>query len=279
MGSKKTKTTQTNKPIYSGQIEGAASGITSAYNAAQPAINQFSGNASGASNDLFTRYREGDPTVSAANDYIQQTLSGDPAQNPYLEQMIAQSGDDVRNQMQAALGAKGLTGGSDYSKLIAREIGRNSLGLRYQDYGAERDRMTQAAGMAPVISAAQYLPLEAAMSTGQAGAMLPLQAAIAQGAGVGSLLAPYQTQTGVTKQKNGLMDIAGFGLQGLSLFSDRRLKTDIKRVGFTDTGTPVYTYRYGGQGPFHMGVMADEVPEARGPDIEGFATVQYERVA
>lgn len=71
-----------------------------------------------------------------------------------------------------------------------------------------------------------------------------------------------------------------FGLlgTGLSLFSDRRLKTDIKRVGATDGGTPVYTYRYGGKGPFHMGVMAQEVPEAATMHESGYLMVNYAEV-
>lgn len=279
MGSKKTKTTQTNKPIYSGQIEGAAGGITSAYNAAQPAIGQFSGNASGVSNDLFAKFREGDPTIRAAQGYIQDTLSGDPTQNPYLDDMISISNDRVRNTLQSQMGTRGATGGSAYYDLIGRGLAQNETGMRYQDYDREMQRRAQAAGMAPGVSAAQYQPLEAAMSSGQAGAMLPLQAALAQGAGVGGLLGQYQNTKSVQKTSPGFMDILGTGLQAASLFSDRRLKTDIKRVGITDGGNAVYTYRYGGTGPYHMGVMADEVPEARGPDIGGFATVQYERVA
>lgn len=71
-----------------------------------------------------------------------------------------------------------------------------------------------------------------------------------------------------------------FGLlgTGLSLFSDRRLKTDIRRVGTTDGGTPVYTYRYGGKGPFHMGVMAQDVPEAATMHESGYLMVNYAEV-
>lgn len=275
---KKTKTTQTNKPIYSGQIEGAASGITSAYNAAQPAINQFSGNASSASNDLFAKYRDGDPTIKAAQGYIQDTLAGDPENNPYLDKMVGITNDNVRNTLQARMGTRGNTGGSDYYGMIGKALADNETGLRYSDYNNTMARRAQAAGMAPGVSAAQYQPLEAAMSSGQAGAMLPLQASLANAAGVGGLLGQYQNVKGTQKTSPGFMDILGMGLQGASLFSDRRLKTDIKRVGITDGGNTVYTYRYGGTGPYHMGVMADEVPEARGPDINGFATVQYERV-
>lgn len=70
----------------------------------------------------------------------------------------------------------------------------------------------------------------------------------------------------------------GFG----ALFSDRRLKTDIRRVGQTDGGVPIYVYRYGNMGPFLMGVMADEIeainPEAVIEHVSGFKMVDYSEV-
>lgn len=92
--------------------------------------------------------------------------------------------------------------------------------------------------------------------------------------------------TEVSKQSGGLLGalagIASIGSQIAPLFSDRRLKTDIKRIGQTDGGLPVYTYRYGGVGPFHMGVMAQEVektqPKALGPKLAGFMTVNYAEI-
>lgn len=70
----------------------------------------------------------------------------------------------------------------------------------------------------------------------------------------------------------------GSALLGALPFSDRRLKEDIKRVGTTDGGTPVYTYRYKGDDVTHMGVMAQEVPEARVMDPSGYYRVDYSRV-
>jgi hypothetical protein len=65
-------------------------------------------------------------------------------------------------------------------------------------------------------------------------------------------------------------------------FSDERLKEDIKRVGETDDGTPIYTYRYKGDPQVHMGVMAQEVEKtAPGAVVEhpsGFKMVDYSRV-
>lgn len=65
-------------------------------------------------------------------------------------------------------------------------------------------------------------------------------------------------------------------------FSDRRLKTDVRRVGHTDDGLPIYKYKYKGdpKEQTHIGLMADEVekkhPEAVGL-AAGFKTVDYDK--
>jgi hypothetical protein len=64
-----------------------------------------------------------------------------------------------------------------------------------------------------------------------------------------------------------------------SIFSDRRLKTAIRRVGELADGLGIYTFRYHGHKQRVRGVMADEVaklrPWALGPRVAGFATVNY----
>ncbi len=68
----------------------------------------------------------------------------------------------------------------------------------------------------------------------------------------------------------------GSGLGGM--FSDRRLKRDVRRVGTADNGLPIYSYRYVWGGPAMLGFMADEVeqvaPHAVG-SAAGFKTVDY----
>jgi len=61
--------------------------------------------------------------------------------------------------------------------------------------------------------------------------------------------------------------------------SDRRLKKNIFKIAEMLNGLNVYQYRYtNNEGP-HIGVMADEVmliqPEAMGPTIDGYMTVDY----
>lgn len=63
------------------------------------------------------------------------------------------------------------------------------------------------------------------------------------------------------------------------IFSDRRLKAAIRKVGEFADGLGIYTFRYRGQKQRFKGTMADEVarlrPWALGPEIDGYATVNY----
>ena len=74
--------------------------------------------------------------------------------------------------------------------------------------------------------------------------------------------------------------------QPAGFFSDERLKKDAVRIGETDEGVPIYSYRYKGQnGPKQIGLMAQDVervhPEAVGlaaaADGHYYKTVDYEK--
>lgn len=68
-----------------------------------------------------------------------------------------------------------------------------------------------------------------------------------------------------------------------SFFSDRRLKKDIKEIGETHDGLPIYSFKYkGGDDQQRIGVMADEAREKH-PDavrrVNGVDAVDYEKIA
>lgn len=88
----------------------------------------------------------------------------------------------------------------------------------------------------------------------------------------------YQADLANSQAKMGGLFGIGSSIAGALPWSDARLKTDIQRVGQTDAGTPIYTYRYIWGGPVHMGVMAQEVPDARVMDPSGFYRVDYSKV-
>lgn len=66
-------------------------------------------------------------------------------------------------------------------------------------------------------------------------------------------------------------------------YSDERLKDDVRQVGTTNDGLPIYTYRMKFGGPTKMGVMAQDMervrPDAVTRDRAGFRMVDYNKVS
>lgn len=71
-----------------------------------------------------------------------------------------------------------------------------------------------------------------------------------------------------------------FGLGSSLIMSDRRTKTDIREIGETKDGQPLYQYRYKGSPMMQIGLMAQDVQE-RDPDavkeIAGILHVDYDK--
>lgn len=91
-------------------------------------------------------------------------------------------------------------------------------------------------------------------------------------------LVNQQYQSQVANHQNMMGGLFGMASAGMGLMSDRRLKTDIQRVGITDDGVPIYTYKYLSGGPTQMGVMAQDVPNAAFMTDSGYLAVRYEDV-
>jgi len=197
LSSKKTTT----KPVYSQQIEGAANAVTGAYNQAAPGLQQGAQKFGGILDSVLARYNAGDPAIDAARGYTTDVLSGKYLNegNPYLQQMIDMTGNDVQNGVSASLGTRGLTGGSDYAGIIARELAKNSTGLRFNNYNTERDRMGQAVSQVPGLVASQNGLLDPAFQAYDA-MQAPIRAAAGYGSSIGGLLGNYTT----TKQSSSL---------------------------------------------------------------------------
>lgn len=90
------------------------------------------------------------------------------------------------------------------------------------------------------------------------------------------------TGTSTSKNSNGIGSFLGQMAAGAASMSDRRLKTDIQKVGQLDNGLNVYTFKYLGGKNTYTGVMADEVaeimPEALGPTVDGYQSVDYSKI-
>lgn len=88
--------------------------------------------------------------------------------------------------------------------------------------------------------------------------------------------------TNTTKKSGGILgQIVGAAATAGSLFSDRRLKKNITKIGEFLDGLGIYAWSYIWQPSTtkNIGVMADEVAEVRpwalGPEVDGFQTVNY----
>jgi hypothetical protein len=91
----------------------------------------------------------------------------------------------------------------------------------------------------------------------------------------------YQNQLAAWQQEQAMAGqmIGGLFSMGAGMISDRRLKKNVKRIGWADNGLPIYSYQYVNDSPFMIGFMADEVEEVHPEavvEVEGIKTVNYE---
>jgi hypothetical protein len=193
--SKKTKSSSKPAAEYAPYIAGGANAVQDAYQAnagnVQNATNQITGLLPG----MIEKYQQGDAGVNAARNYNVDVLGGRYLDsNPYLDNVVNRSVNDTVNAGQAALGLKGLTGGSSYADILSRNAGNVASDLRYNDYNQERGRMATAAGQAPGMAAADVIQMSPMLATLQA-SQAPMQAAGGYAGSLAGLLGPYQDQT------------------------------------------------------------------------------------
>lgn len=266
-------------------ILNANAAIAGTYGANSGKIQGYADQIGGLIPSMVAKYQQGDQGINAARDWMTNTLQGNGT-NPNLQAMIDQSGNDMAQSINANLGTRGLTGGSVLQRIQANELSKNALGLRYNDWNNGQQRQMQAAGMAPGLAAADTIQIAPLMAAAQAAGGLPMDAAAQYAGATGGLLGQYTTTKQSQPWGGALLGAISGGLGAYTgaggKFSDERLKEDIKEVGITNAGLPVYTYRYKGEPTVHMGVMAQDVaqtqPDALGPVIGGYMTVNYGEV-
>lgn len=66
--------------------------------------------------------------------------------NPYLDDLIKRSGDDIRYQQGAIASGQGRYGSGGHEGVVGKAIGDMSGNLRYQNYSDEANRQTDAIG-------------------------------------------------------------------------------------------------------------------------------------
>lgn len=282
--------------------------VNAAANSAQPYFNQAADYA-----------RQGASTITPQqiqqyqNPYTQSVINA--TQKQFDEQNGQQQQQVLGNAAsQGALGGdrsavlQALTAGQQQMAQAPVIAGLQSQGYQQALQAAQADRsaaQTGASQFAGIGTGAQSAALQGAGAQLQAGG-------IEQGTNQNDLNAQYQqfltqqaypfqtaqflasigvpvagamggTTTGQGTQTspgpNPWTQIAGLGLSAASMFSDKRVKDGVEKIGETYDGQPIYRFRYKGEPTVRIGLMAQDVekktPKAVGKS-RGIKTVNYD---
>lgn len=290
---------------YSGEIGSPDRTQTTALN---PQAQNIFNNQQGIAGDLtqfaseyVPRVADGLSTPFNTGDLGMQAPQANPEERQRIEQGLMDRLNPQFDRDQAALqsrlanqgigvGSEAYTdaqGDFDAAKTDARFAAINQAGNEYsRDFGLQSSAYNQQLSDA-LLNRTQGLNEVSALLQGSPAISQPQAAAtsqyqIAPGDIQGASALNYQGQLNNYNQRVGQQNAMMGGLASLGgaaiMASDRRVKTNSKRVGATDDGLPIYTYRYTGGGPVQMGVMAQEVAEvnpAAVHDIGGMLAVNY----
>lgn len=102
-----------------------------------------------------------------AESSLASTLGGEFLNgNPYLDDIIRQTQDEVMGRMGTGAFASGSFGNAGVGQVAARELADAGTRLRFQNYNQERDRMMQGLGYAPSIYQLGYAPAQQLLGIG-----------------------------------------------------------------------------------------------------------------
>jgi hypothetical protein len=196
-----------------------------------------------------------------------------------MQGMIDQTANDVGGRVNSTFSQAGRTGGGANQYQLSKGLADAENGLRYQDYSNERNAMTQAAGMLPQYNASRFAGYTPLLGAYQLAGQLPYYGTEALG-NLGGMVGGFGKQT--STQPGGWLNsllgagaaigsaalAAGSGGAGAGLgmaLSDRRLKTNIRKIGEAKDGLGLYTWNWKADpnGPTVRGVIADEVEKLR----------------
>jgi hypothetical protein len=194
--------------------------VTAASSALSGAVNENAPHLANISGTLRTRFDDfagnmGE-TLAPAKAYTRDVLGGRYLDqgNPYLDRMIDQTGDSVTDRVNSIFGTAGRTGSGRHVGSLTRGLAEAETGLRYADYGAERDRMDRAVGSTLGLGGAETAELGALLNLGQGAAELPYLGARTLGQGTQGLWGNATTTTQTQGLGQTLAGLAGAGLSG-----------------------------------------------------------------
>lgn len=208
-------------------------------------------------------------------------------------------------QLQASLAAQGITDGSQaYNNAMnTQNNSLNNLQEQNIQNATSQEQAQYGMGMQGyqqglsnynqnyTMPLNEFSALQSGSQVSQPSFSTPAGTSVAGTNTAGIINQSYQDALGASNASTASQNQLLGGLFGLGgslgsaaiMASDRRLKTNIERIGKTKQGIPVYRYKYKSGGGYQFGVMADElkkfVPEAVIRGVDGFFRVRYDMVS
>ena len=314
MGLSSKKTVQSNEPWQAAQpyiIKGLEQ-TGRVFDANQPSLDKYAAESFGTYGRVAPGAEQG---INLSQDFTNRTLAGDfmgksPGSdlynrtmggeflnnNPYLDGVLAKTRSNIANDVNSQFSTAGRYGSGAHTGVLGERMAEAENAARLSNYQTERDRQMGAAGALDQLYAADLNRMSGATDTAQAlmsgsqgllnqTAELPWIGVQALNGNVRQASSGYGTTT--SKSSGGMFDsLLGAGaLVGSAAIkaSDERLKKNKHKIGEIDDGLGLYSYQYKPEvdpsGAPQIGVMAQEVeqkrPDALGPEIGGFKTVNY----
>ena len=240
-------------------------------------------------------------TNNPANSYLTQQANGKYLNsNPYTAALAKQAGEAAGNAVNGAFSMAGRTGSGNHATDLARGVDQAENQVFFQNYQNERGLQNQAIGMLgqnytnavgqqqnaanmlgsnynyglgiqnqaaaqlPTYYNSQFSGYTPLLGGTQLAGQMPYYGSSSLGT-IGSLLGGYGTTSG-TQPGGWGTDIVNAGMAALPFIaSDRRLKTNIEKVGEAKDGLGIYDWNWKSDpdGPKVRGVIADEVEKLR----------------
>lgn len=298
-GGSSTSTTKTDpwsgQQPYLTQAFNSASGLYNNGNTAtapqyygSSTVQGFNPTETGAISGIADTGMNGNNALNSAGDALTNYNNGSmlSASNPYFQQMAQNISSTVTPQIESQFTQGNAMNNPAAAFATSQGLGSAIGNLAYQNYSDQSKNQLTAASLSPTQYNAQLGGQQAALTAGQT-QQTQDQSALTDLVNRWNYnqQLPYQQLNQFTNTINGQYGSTGSSTspnQSLlgSLFSDRRLKCDIERIGSADNGLPIYLYRYKGQDTYHIGFMADEVekvsPEAVS-EFNGMKMVNYKK--
>jgi len=172
-----------------------------------------------------------------------------------------------------------LNSGQEQSRLFGLDLQNANFGNQARQQSISEQQLTHAQPLNDLATLLGFTPgIQTPNAPNFGGNVAGTDVAGITQNGFANQMANYQSKM---QQQNAAMGgLFGLG-QAAILASDRRLKKDIRRIGKTGLGIPIYSYHYKSGGPLQIGVMADEVEKVipfAVHEMNGFKAVDYSAV-